>query len=213
MRFAAGLLEREANGVSDNPLVFAASGEVLSGGNFHAQPVALAADTLALAIAEIGNLAERRIALLTNTAMSGLPAFLVAEPGLDSGFMAPQIAAAALASENKSRAHPAGIDSIPTAADQEDHVSMATFAARRLADMVDNAATIIAIELMAAAQGIDFHAPLVTSEALLPAYQAVRERVPFIASDRRLAPEIARVADEVVKNGPCRDLVVACRLS
>ncbi len=213
MRFAAGLLEREANGVSDNPLVFAASGEVLSGGNFHAQPVALAADTLALAIAEIGNLAERRIALLTNTAMSGLPAFLVAEPGLDSGFMAPQIAAAALASENKSRAHPAGIDSIPTAADQEDHVSMATFAARRLADMVDNAATIIAIELMAAAQGIDFHTPLVTSEALLPAYQAVRERVPFIASDRRLAPEIARVADEVVKNGPCRDLVVACRLS
>ncbi len=213
VRFAGGVLEREANGVSDNPLVFADTGDVLSGGNFHAQPVALAADTLALAIAEVGSLAERRIALLTNAAMSGLPAFLVAEPGLNSGFMAPQIAAAALASENKSRAHPAGVDSIPTAADQEDHVSMAAFAARRLADMVDNAATIIAIELMAAAQGLDFHAPLTTSEALLPAYRLVRQRVDFIETDRLLAPEIARVANEIVKSGLCREMVPDCALS
>jgi histidine ammonia-lyase len=153
LRFAAGVIEREANAVSDNPLVFARRGEILSGGNFHAEPVAMAADTIAIALAEIGALAERRIAMLTDAKMSGLPAFLVPEPGLNSGFMIAHVTAAALASENKSLAHPASVDSLPTSANQEDHVSMATYAARRLHDMADNTAGIVAIELLAAGQG------------------------------------------------------------
>ena len=160
IRFAARIFEVEANGVTDNPLVFPDSGEVLSGGNFHAEPVALAADALAVAIAEIGALSERRIALLIDTTLSGLPPFLVEHGGVNSGFMVAQVTAAALASENKSLAHPASVDSLPTSANQEDHVSMATFAARRLGDMATNTAGIVAIELLAAAQGIDFRAPL-----------------------------------------------------
>ena len=171
---AAAVLEREANGVSDNPLVFAArDGAILSGGNFHGEPVALAADQIALALAEIGSLAERRIALLTDPALSQLPAFLTPQPGLNSGFMLPQIAAAALASENQHLAHPAGIDSRPTSANQEDHVSMATYAARRLLEMTDNAAHIVAIELLAAAQGIELRRPL---ESSAPLEAARRER-------------------------------------
>src|SRR5690606_12110446 len=157
----------EANAVTDNPLVFPGKGgqpdQVISGGNFHAEPVAFAADILALAIAEIGGLAERRVALLIDASISGLPPFLVPEPGLNSGFMIAHVTAAALASENKSLAHPGSVDSLPTSANQEDHVSMATFAARRLADMARNTAHIIGIELLCAAQGIDFHAPLTTS--------------------------------------------------
>ena len=153
------VLQTEANAVTDNPLVFVESGSILSGGNFHAEPVALAADYLALAIAEIGALSERRIALLIDSHMSGLPAFLVKDSGLNSGFMMAQVTAAALASENKALAHPASVDSIPTSANQEDHVSMATFAARRLSEMLDNVANIVAIELLAAAQGIEFHHP------------------------------------------------------
>src|SRR5262249_38706643 len=146
MRQAAATLATEANGVSDNPLIFAESREALSGGNFHAEPVAFAADMLAIAVCEIGSLAERRIALLTDPALSGLPAFLTPRPGLNSGFMIPQVTAAALVSENKQRAYPASVDSIPTSANQEDHVSMAAHGARRLMDMADNLGAVIAIE-------------------------------------------------------------------
>ena len=193
MRAAAKTLEIEANGVSDNPLVFAQSGEVLSGGNFHAEPIALAADTLALAIAEIGALSERRIALLIDASISRLPPFLVEHGGVNSGFMIAQVTAAALASENKSLAHPASVDSLPTSANQEDHVSMATFAARRLGDMADNTIGIIAIELLAAAQGVDFRAPLVTSPPLQRAMAAIRARVPFYSEDRYFAPDIEAI--------------------
>jgi histidine ammonia-lyase len=196
LRYTAGIFEIEANAVSDNPLVFPGDrgdeGEVLSGGNFHAEPIAVAADALALAIAEIGALSERRIALLIDAGMSGLPPFLVAESGVNSGFMIAQVTAAALASENKSLAHPGSVDSIPTAANQEDHVSMATFAARRLLEMGENTAAIVAIELIAAAQGVDFRQPLTTSPALLPAMAAIRDRVAFFARDRYLAPEIVQ---------------------
>jgi histidine ammonia-lyase len=190
MRHAAGVLAIEANAVSDNPLVFAETGDVLSGGNFHAEPVAIAADTLALALAEIGALSERRLALLTDHHMSRLPAFLVTDPGINSGFMIAQVTAAALASENKSLAHPASVDSLPTSANQEDHVSMATFAARRLHDMADNTAGIVAIELLAAAQGIEFHAPCRTSPPLQQALSLVRARIPAYTEDRFFAPDI-----------------------
>ncbi|MDX1499592.1 MAG: histidine ammonia-lyase [Woeseiaceae bacterium] len=190
----SALLETEANGVTDNPLVFAESGVVLSGGNFHAEPVAMAADYLALAIAEIGALSERRIALLTDSHLSELPAFLVAEGGLNSGFMMAQVTAAALTSENKSLAHPASVDSLPTSANQEDHVSMATFAARRLHEMLDNVNAIVAIELLAAAQGIEFHRPKKTSPALERALKLIRGVSPPLEADRSLAPDVARVA-------------------
>ncbi|MEM7582373.1 MAG: histidine ammonia-lyase [Acidobacteriota bacterium] len=190
MEQVASVLLIEANGVSDNPLIIPETDEVLSGGNFHAEPVGLAADNLALAIAEIGALSERRIALLIDESFSDLPPFLVEDGGLNSGFMIAQVTAAALASENKSLAHPASVDSLPTSANQEDHVSMATFAARRLDEMVDNSATIVGIELLAAAQGIDLRAPLTTSRRLQPVMAAVRERVPFYERDRFFAPDI-----------------------
>ena len=197
LRFAAGVLEAEANAVSDNPLVFPGTGEVISGGNFHAQPVAMAADTMALAIAEIGSLSERRIALLIDSALSGLPPFLVADPGVNSGFMIAQVTAAALASENKVLAHPASVDSLPTSANQEDHVSMATHAARRLGDMASNTAGIVAIELLAAAQGIDFRRPLTTAPRLEDAMGLIRARVPRYDRDRFVAPDIAEAKDLV----------------
>jgi histidine ammonia-lyase len=193
IRYAARVLEIEANGVTDNPLVFADTGEVLSGGNFHAEPVALVADALAVAIAEIGALSERRIALLIDASLSGLPPFLVEHGGVNSGFMVPQVTAAALASENKSLAHPASVDSLPTSANQEDHVSMATFAARRLGDMARNSAGIVAIELLAAAQGIDFRAPLRTSASLQQVHALVRSRVAFYDHDRYFAPDIEAI--------------------
>ncbi|NNG02550.1 MAG: aromatic amino acid lyase, partial [Inquilinus sp.] len=190
---AARVLEIEANAVSDNPLVFPDTGEVLSGGNFHAEPVALVADALAVAIAEIGALSERRIALLTDSSLSSLPPFLTAEPGLNSGFMIAQVTAAALASENKPLAHPASVDSLPTSANQEDHVSMATHAARRLGDMARNTAGIAAIELLAAAQGLHFREPLETSPALAAALAAIRARAPALAEDRAMAPDIEAI--------------------
>jgi histidine ammonia-lyase len=190
MRHAARVLEIEANGASDNPLVFADTAEVVSGGNFHAEPVAFAADILALAIAEIGAISERRIALLIDASLSGLPPFLVREGGINSGFMMPQVTAAALASENKSLAHPASVDSLPTSANQEDHVSMATFAARRLHDMLDNTANIVGIEAMAAAQGIDFLRPLRSSDLVEREFAQIRSRVAFLAHDRQFAPDI-----------------------
>jgi histidine ammonia-lyase len=198
MRSVAATLSIEANAVTDNPLVF--GDEVLSGGNFHAEPVALAADTLALAIAEIGALSERRIALLIDATLSGLPPFLVQDAGLNSGFMMAHVTAAALASENKSLAHPASVDSLPTSANQEDHVSMATFAARRLGEMADNTRTIVAIELLAAVQGIDLHAPLTTSSKLQAVHRAVRARVPFYAEDRYFAPDIGAI-NELIESG------------
>jgi histidine ammonia-lyase len=201
VRHVAATLVIEANAVTDNPLVFADSGEVLSGGNFHGEPVALAADVLALAIAEIGALSERRMALLIDASLSGLPPFLVRDPGINSGFMMAHVTAAALASENKSLAHPASVDSLPTSANQEDHVSMSTFAARRLGDMTRNSRTIVAIELLAAAQGIDFRAPLKTSEKLQAVHGAVRERVAFYAEDRYFAPDIAAISDLVASGG------------
>ncbi len=191
LRHVAGVLEREANAVSDNPVVFADDGAIVSGGNFHAEPVAMAADHLAVAIAEAGAIAERRVALLIDASFSSLPPFLVAEPGLNSGFMIAQVTAAAAASENKSLAHPASVDSLPTSANQEDHVSMATFAARRLGAMNDNLRTILAVEYLAAAQGIDFHKPLETSAPLKAVHALLRARVPFLDRDRVFAPDIA----------------------
>ena len=200
MRYAADVILTEANGTSDNPLVFADTGELLSGGNFHAEPVALAADALAVAIAEIGSMSERRTALLIDAGLSRLPAFLVRESGVNSGFMIAQVTAAALASENKALAHPSSVDSIPTSANQEDFVSMATHAARRLGDMADNAAAIVAIELLAAAQGVDLRAPLTTSAALAEVHAAIRAVAPFYAEDRFFAPDI-EAAKRLVKSG------------
>jgi histidine ammonia-lyase len=194
LRQAAVTLETEANGVTDNPLVFADTGEVLSGGNFHAEPVAFAADMLAIAVCEIGSLAERRIAMLIDPALSGLPAFLTPQPGLNSGFMIAQVTAAALASENKQCAYPASVDSIPTSANQEDHVSMAAHGARRLGAMVDNAATIVGIELLAAVQGLDFLKPLRSSAPLEAVRAEVREHIPMLEDDRELARDIALAA-------------------
>jgi histidine ammonia-lyase len=204
LRQAAATLATEANGVSDNPLVFADSGEVISGGNFHAQPVAFAADMIAMALCEIGSLAERRIAMLVDPALSGLPAFLTPRPGLNSGFMIPQVTAAALVSENKQRAFPASVDSIPTSANQEDHVSMAAHAGRRLLPMADNAASIVAIELLAAAQGCDFHAPLRSSAPLERVRALLRAAVPHLDDDRHLAPDIA-TARGLVMSGALAD--------
>ena len=187
---AARSLLIEANAVSDNPLIFPADGDVLSGGNFHAEPVAFAADTLALAIAETGALAERRIAELTDTTMSSLPAFLTAEPGLNSGYMMAHVTAAALASENKQLASPASIDSLPTSANQEDHVSMATHGAWRLIQMNANTRAIIAIELLAAAEGIDFRRPLKSSAALEEAHAVIRAKVAARPEDRVFSTDI-----------------------
>jgi histidine ammonia-lyase len=199
LRHAAGILEIEANAVSDNPVHFPETDELLSGGNFHAEPVALAGDTMALAVAEIGAIAERRVALLVDASMSSLPPFLVRDSGLNSGFMIAQVTAAALASENKSLAHPASVDSLPTSANQEDHVSMASFAARRLGDMVANSRTIIAIEYLAAAQGIDFHLPLLTSRPLQNALARLRRDVPVLEQDRMLSVDI-EIADALIRS-------------
>jgi histidine ammonia-lyase len=199
-------LEQEANAVTDNPLLFVEAGEVLSGGNFHAEPVAFAADTLALALAEIGSLSERRMAVLVDPKMSGLPAFLVENSGVNSGFMIAQVTAAALVSENKTIATPCSIDSIPTSANQEDHVSMATHAARRLTPMADNAAAVVGIELLAAAQGIDFHRPAQSSASLEQVHAGIRGDVPFYAADRYFAPDI-QAAQRWVKAGRFSPLV------
>ena len=227
LRHAAMVLVREANAVTDNPLVFAevnagppqvdliplgeadgassrpwglTDNALVSGGNFHAEPVALAADGMALAIAEVGAIAERRIAMLIDAGVSRLPPFLTADPGLNSGFMIAHVTAAALASENKSLAHPASVDSLPTSANQEDHVSMATFAARRLLPMISNTAHILGIEWLAAAQGIEFLRPLTSSAALEAAHALLRAHSPAVPCDRYLAPDIER-ATALVRDG------------
>ncbi|MGI9283778.1 MAG: histidine ammonia-lyase [Pseudomonadales bacterium] len=206
IRNAAEVILTEANAVSDNPLVFAGHGDIISGGNFHAEPIAMVADNLALALAEIGALAERRIALLIDSKLSDLPPFLVDNGGVNSGFMLAQVTAAALASENKSLAHPASVDSLPTSANQEDHVSMSTFAARRLQTMYDNTVGILAVEWLAASQGLDFLAPLKTSAMLQQAKAELRKQVPFYDKDRYFAPDIEKAA-ALIKEGVLRSLV------
>jgi histidine ammonia-lyase len=209
---ASRVLAIEANAASDNPLVFAENNEVVSGGNFHAEPVAFAADALAIAIAEIGAISERRIALLIDASLSGLPAFLVKDGGVNSGFMIAHVTAAALASENKSLAHPASVDSLPTSANQEDHVSMATFAARRLADMLANTATVVGIEAMAAAQGIDFLRPLASSPAIEAEHAAIRARVAYLDRDRFLAHDIEAMREWALDpqcRAPCPSAIAA----
>ena len=201
MQHASRILVREANGVTDNPLVFSDNGDIISGGNFHAEPVAMAADILAIAASEIGSLSERRSALLIDHHLSNLPPFLVNDGGVNSGFMLAQVTAAALASENKTLAHPASVDSLPTSANQEDHVSMATFAARRLTDIARNIRDIVAIELLEAAQGLDFRRPLRASEAVEQAHAKVRERVSFYDQDRYFAPDIAAIAEFIEQGG------------
>lgn len=197
----AHTLELEANAVTDNPLIFADTLEGLSGGNFHAEPVAFAADTLALAIAEIGSISERRTSLFVDPNMNGgLPAFLVENSGLNSGFMIAQVTAAALVSENKSLAHPASVDSIPTSANQEDHVSMATFGARRLREMTDNAMNVLAIELLSSVQAIEMHAPHKTSPSLQKIVDRVRTEVPHYDKDRFFSPDIVQMS-ALIKSG------------
>ncbi|MBV8124895.1 MAG: histidine ammonia-lyase [Burkholderiaceae bacterium] len=192
-RYVRDVLLREANAVTDNPLIVHrddGSAYMVSGGNFHAEPVALAADALACAIAEVGAIAERRIAMLIDTGVSRLPPFLTENAGLNSGFMIAHVTAAALASENKSLAHPASVDSLPTSANQEDHVSMATFGARRLGQMLDNTGHIVGIEMLAAAQGIEFLRPLASSAPLEQAHALLRKTCPAMPSDHYLAPDI-----------------------
>jgi len=201
MQHAAHVLLIEANAVSDNPLVFTDTGEVISGGNFHAEPVAFAADQLTMAVSEIGALSERRIALLIDATISGLPAFLVANPGVNSGFMIAHVTAAALASENKTLSHPASVDSLPTSANQEDHVSMATFAARKSREVADNVRRIVAIELLAACQGIEFRRPLASSPALEAVHAQVRSVVPRYDEDRYLAPEMQAMEALIERGG------------
>lgn len=194
LRHCARTLEIEANAVTDNPLTLA-DGAIVSGGNFHAEPVAFAADQIALAVAETGSIAQRRIALMVDPALSfGLPAFLSPEPGLNSGLMIAEVTSAALMSENKQKAHPASVDSTPTSANQEDHVSMACHGARRLLAMSANLQRIVGIEAMAAAQGVEFRAPLKTSDRLAAVIAAIREQIPAIGEDRYLAPDLERAA-------------------
>lgn len=209
LRQAATTLITEANGVSDNPLIFPDTDEALSGGNFHAEPVAFAADMIAMAICEIGSIAERRIAMLVDPALSNLPAFLTPRPGLNSGFMIPQVTAAALVSENKQRAYPASVDSIPTSANQEDHVSMAAHGARRLIEMAANATAVIGIELLAACQGVDFHAGLTSSDALEAVRAVTRGQIPPLADDRHFHPDM-EAANLLVRSGA---IIAASRMA
>jgi histidine ammonia-lyase len=206
LRVVSRTLAIEANAVSDNPLVFPDEAEVLSGGNFHAEPVAFAADQMATTLCEIGNISERRTAILVDPKMSGLPAFLVEESGLNSGFMIAQVTAAALVSENKILAHPAVVDTVPTSANQEDHVSMSSHAALRLLTMTENTRNVVAIELLAALQGLEFHRPLKTSEPLEQAVVAMRALVPHYDEDRYFAPDIGRLS-QLIGGGSLTRLV------
>jgi histidine ammonia-lyase len=201
LRQAGAVLEREANAVTDNPLIFTDTDEAISGGNFHAEPVAFAADQIAMAACEIGSICERRIALLTDPAVSGLPAFLTPNPGINSGFMIAHVTAAALVSENKQKAYPASVDSIPTSANQEDHVSMATHGAYRLLKMAENLHVVVGIELLCGAQGTDFHAGLTSSPTLETAKATLRKQVPAYGDDRYFATDIANARDLVTGRG------------
>ncbi len=206
MRYTASVMLTEANAVSDNPLVFSDSGDILSGGNFHAEPIALSADTLATSMCEVGSIAERRTALLLDSNLSNLPAFLVNDSGVNSGFMIAQVTAAALVSENKTLAHPASIDSIPTSANQEDHVSMATFAARRLSDIADNVTGVLAVECLCSAQGIQLRKPMATSETLLEVISLIRNNVAFYEKDRFFAEDLKQM-HSIIKSGALTQFV------
>jgi histidine ammonia-lyase len=195
---AARTLTIEAGAVTDNPIVFADEDSAISGGNFHAQPVAFAADTIAIALCEVGSISERRVSVLVDPKMSGLPAFLAQDSGVNSGLMIPQVTAAALVSENKSLAFPVSVDSIPTSAGQEDHVSMAPIAARKAGQIARNAAGVIAVELMAAAEGIDYHAPLATSPKLQAIHATVRGLAPHFTADRYWADEMSALQASVL---------------
>nr|WP_283938520.1 histidine ammonia-lyase [Sphingomonas alba] len=195
---AARTLVIEAGAVTDNPIVFPDEDSAISGGNFHAQPVAFAADTIAIALCEVGSISERRTSVLVDPKMSGLPAFLTDDPGVNSGLMIPQVTAAALTSENKSLAFPASVDSIPTSAGQEDHVSMAPIAARKAGQIARNAAGIIAVELITAAQGIDHHAPLKTSAKLRKVHAKIRNSSPHFGADRYWADEMTLLQSAVL---------------
>jgi histidine ammonia-lyase len=200
------VLEREANAVTDNPLLFPEAGELLSAGNFHGEPVAIALDYFAIAVAEVAGISERRIERLTNPDLSGLPAFLTPDPGLHSGFMIAQVTAAALVSENKGLAHPASVDSIPTSASQEDHVSMGAWAARKAHQVLENAERVLAIEILAACQGLDFLAPLKGSPALEAGKRAVRRLVPRVEEDRVLSKDIESMVG-LMRSGRLREAV------
>ncbi len=204
LRHAGQILMREANGVSDNPLVFDETQEIISGGNFHAEPVGMVADLMAIALSEIGSMSERRVAMLIDQHLSGHPPFLVQNSGLNSGFMIAQVSAAALASENKSLAHPSTVDSIPTSANQEDHVSMATYAARRLQSINENVAHILAIEALASTQGLDFLTPLKTSAVLEEKKAIIRAKVPSYQKDRYFADDISAIY-ELLMSGKLND--------
>jgi len=206
LEHGAQILVREANAVSDNPILCPKTGEVLSGGNFHAEPVALVADNIALAIAETGSLSERRVAMLIDSSISELPPFLTRNAGLESGFMVAHVTAAALASENKSLAHPASVDSLPTSANQEDHVSMATFAARRLRDMNENTLQILAVEYLAASQGISLRRPLSSSTDVESAHELLRARVPEYTEDRVFYPDFEKAAS-IIRQGRLAELL------
>ena len=212
LRFAARTLETEANAVTDNPLVLVEEGRIVSGGNFHAEPVGFAADQIAMAVAEIGSIAQRRVALMVDPALNhDLPPFLTPDPGLNSGLMIAEVTSAALMSENKHLANPCTTDSTPTSANQEDHVSMAAHAARRLARMNRNLAGILGVEAICAAQGIEFRAPLETSPALREVMARLRTRVPAIGADRLLAPDIA-AASAMVADGTLAEGLALPRL-
>ncbi len=204
--YVRGVVETEINSATDNPMIFVDGGDVLSGGNFHGQPVALAADFLTIALAELGAIGERRVERLVNPDLSGLPAFLVEEGGLNSGFMIPQVTAAALASENKTYSHPASVDSIPTSANQEDHVSMGVTAARKTNEVARNLAQILAIELLSCAQALEFRRPLRSSPALEAVHARLRESVPRYEQDRAHYPDIA-AATQLVVSGTVIDVV------
>jgi histidine ammonia-lyase len=209
LEFAANTLEIEANAVTDNPLVLVDEGLIVSGGNFHAEPVAFAADQIAIAISEIGAIAQRRVALMVDPTLSfDLPPFLTPEPGLNSGLMIAEVTTAALMSENKHLANPCSTDSTPTSANQEDHVSMAAHAARRLRKMNQNLSVILGVEMICAAQGIEFRAPLVTSPALQSAMARIRADIPSLGQDRYMAPDIAAAAALITSGA----LVQAARL-
>ena len=204
---AARTLTIEAGAVTDNPIVFADEDTAISGGNFHAQPVAFAADLIAMALCEVGSISERRTAVLVDPKMSGLPAFLTDDGGVNSGLMIPQVTAAALVSENKSLAHPASIDTVPTSAGQEDHVSMAPIAGRKAAQIARNAAGVVAVELMTSAQAVDFHAPLKTSPKLQAVHAKVREITPRFTSDRYWADELAALQSAVLAGEIASDAI------
>jgi histidine ammonia-lyase len=207
IRHSASILEIEAMAVSDNPLIFD-NGDVISGGNFHAEPTAFAADYLALAAAEIGSISERRGSILLDSSISGLPAFLTEKPGLNTGLMMGQITAAALTSENRQKAAPGVVDSVPTSANQEDHVSMATHTSRRLSAMAENLQAIVAIELLIAAQACDFHAPLKLSDPIERVRSLLREQVPPLDEDRWQKPDQV-IAIDLVRSGKVIEAVGA----